>query len=548
MKPMPAPAASTNCFRRLRLHRLAALMLLATVVQTMLAAEPAAASAAKSSTPNIVLIMADDMGFSDLGCYGSEIRTPVLDSLAAEGLKFTQFYNTGRCWPTRAALLTGYYPQMVRRDTVPGVPSGGRGVRQPWAVLVADKLQRRGYRCYHSGKWHLDGMPLKSGFDRSYYLRDQGRFFNPQVHYRNDKKLPAVKPDSGFYGTTAIASHAIEDLKEHAAHHAGKPFFMYLAYTAPHFPLHALPQDIARYSKQYGQGWEETRLQRWKKIQQLKLVNTQLSKVERNVGPPYDFPNAFKILGAGEVNRPLAWSKLTAQQQQFQAAKMRIHAAMIDRLDRETGRVMQQLRDMDAWQNTVTFFLSDNGASAEIMVRADGHQPAAAPGSAGSYLCLGPGWSSCSNTPFRRHKTWVHEGGIATPLIVHWPAGITAHGLRTAPAHAIDIVPTILELAGGGNTLAAGQPAAPGRSLTASFSANVAVNRPYLWWLHEGNRALRQGDWKLVAAKGQPWELYNLKLDRCETNNLAAKHAKKVQQLEQLWTAEFENQKTVAQR
>ncbi len=490
--------------------------------------------------------MADDLGYSDLGCYGSEIRTPVLDKLARSGLQFTQFYNTGRCWPTRASLLTGYYPQMVRRDVVPGVRSGGRGVRPSWAPLLTMQLRQQGYRCYHSGKWHLDGMPLENGFDRSYYLRDQGRFFNPQVHYRNDKKLSPVKPGGDFYGTTAIADHAIEDLKEHATSYAEQPFFLYLAFTAPHFPLHALPQDIAKYKDKYADGWEKARQKRWQRIQAANLVTTPLSKVEPDVGPPYHFPDALEKLGPGEVNRPLPWAKLTPQQQQFQADKMRIHGAMIDRLDQEAGRVLKQVEAMGAAENTVTFFLSDNGASAEIMVRAGGHRPDAAPGSAGSYLCLGPGWSNCSNTPFRRHKTWVHEGGIATPLIVHWPAGIKQSGLRTTPAHVIDIVPTILQIAGVKQRQDSEQPTAPGHSLVPAFSSDHKIARDYLWWLHEGNRALRQGDWKLVAAKGDPWELYYLAEDRCETRNLATDHPMKVKALEALWVKEFELQKKLA--
>ena len=519
----------------------------AAIVALAFAAQATAADAAR---PNFLLILADDMGFSDLGCYGGEIRTPVLDQLAAGGLKFTQFYNTGRCWPTRAVLLTGYYPQMVRRDVVPGVVSGGRGVRPDWAPLLPVRLRKLGYRCYHSGKWHFDGMPLGNGFDRSYYLRDQSRFFSPQVHHRDDVKLPPVARGSGYYATTAIAEHAMECLQEHAREHSGKPFFHYLAFTAPHFPLHALPEDIARYQSMYREGWRAVRADRWKRIQEMKLVSPPLSQVETNVGPPYHFPDALKILGPGEVNRPLPWEKLSPQQQAFQTAKMQLHAAMIDRLDRETGRVIGQLKKMGAFDNTLILFLSDNGASAEIMVRADGHDPRADAGSAATYLCLGPGWSTTCNTPFRRHKTWVHEGGIATPLIAHWPAGISARGeLRRTPGHVIDITPTLLELAGaapGSNRPPEGAPRRPGRSLAPVFGKETAVNRDYLWWLHEGNRALRQGDWKIVAAKGDPWELYNLARDRCETKNLAAKEPGKVSEMAAAWEKEFARQRKAA--
>ena len=490
--------------------------------------------------PNVLLILADDLGYSDLGCYGGEIETPNLDGLAARGLRFAQFYNTGRCWPTRAAILTGYYAQQVRRDKLPGLRSGARGVRPQWARLLPDMLRVCGYRSYHSGKWHIDGMPLQNGFDRSYYLRDQGRFFNPRGHWEDDRKLPPVEPDTGYYGTTAIADHAVRILKEHAEKHAGEPFFHYLAFTAPHFPLHALPADIARYRDKYRRGWELARKDRWRRQKEMGIVHGKLSAVERDIGPPYDFPDALEKLGSGEVNRPRLWSELTDRQREFQSTKMAIHAAMIDRVDREIGRVLDQLRAMGAFDNTLILFLSDNGASAEIMVRDDGHDPTADPGSAKTYLCLGPGWSTSSNTPFRRHKTWVHEGGIATPLIVHWPRGITAKGeIRRSPGHVIDLVPTILEVAGGKRFETWNRqpvPPPPGKSLVPAFTRDANVSRDSLWWLHEGNRALRVGDWKLVAAgeKG-PWELYNLGDDRSETQNLASKHPERLRELELTW-------------
>ena len=391
---------------------------------SQLALSAAGPAIAEDRPPNVVVILADDLGFSDLGCYGGEIRTPNLDGLAAGGLRYTQFYNTARCWPTRAAILTGYYAQQVRRDTVPGVPSGARGVRPGWARLLPELLKARGYRSYHAGKWHVDGMPLAGGFDRSYYVEDMGRYFHPRVLYEDDRKLPPVKPDSGYYTTTAIADHAVSYLKQHAAEHREEPFFLYLAFSAPHFPLQAPPEDIARYRGRYSEGLGERRAPSGGGESRSSVSSTgRLSDVEREVGPPYDFPEAIRRLGPGEINRPLPWERLTAEQRAFQAAKMEIHAAMIDRLDREVGRVLDQIRAMDAFENTLIFFLSDNGASAEIMVRDDGHDPSAPPGSAASHLCLGPGWSTVANTPFRYHKTWVHEGGIATPLIVHWPRG-----------------------------------------------------------------------------------------------------------------------------
>ena len=495
---------------------------------------------AGADPPNILLIMADDLGYSDLSCYGGEIDTPNLDALAHGGLRFTQFYNTARCWPTRAALLTGYYAQQVRRDEFPELPGKDRGDRPGWAPLLPDLLRPAGYRSYHSGKWHLDGMPLEGGFHRSYLLQDQGRFFHPNVHYEDDRKLPPIEPGSGFYGTTAIADHAIRCLQQHADDHAERPFFHYVAFTAPHFPLHALPEDIDRYRERYRAGWDLIRLERRRRQEQMDLVPGPVSDVERDVGPPYHFPEALEILGRGEVNRPLRWSELTPEQQEFQATKMAVHAGMIDRMDREIGRIVEQLRAMGAFEETLILFLSDNGASAEIMVRDDGHDPAAPAGSARTYLCLGPGWSTVCNTPFRRHKTWVHEGGISTPLIVHWPNGVSARGeTRNHPGHVIDIVPTLLDLAGAArptewNNLPV--PSPPGRSLTRVFDEDIALSHGSLWWSHEGNRAIRVGDFKLVSAAGEEWELFNLREDRAETDNLAEEFPAKVSELAESWT------------
>jgi arylsulfatase A-like enzyme len=498
-------------------------------------------AAGERARPNIVVILADDLGYSDLGCYGGEIETPNLDALAKAGLRFSQFYNTARCWPTRGALLTGYYAQQIRRDTVPGVPkSGGGGTRPAWAPLLPELLKPYGYRTYHSGKWHVDGEPTKNGFDHSYCLQDSDRYFSPASHLEDGVALPPVVRDSGYYATTAIADHAVKCLREHAEQFPTQPFFQYVAFIAPHFPLHALQEDIARYREQYRCGWEQIRDQRWRRLRDLGIVQCGLSAVEREVGPPYDFPAALEKLGAGEVNRPLPWSELTDQQRAFQAAKMAVHAAMIDRMDREIGKILDQVSAMGAAENTLVFFLSDNGASAEIMVRGDDHDPTAPPGSAASYLCLGPGWSSCANTPFRRHKTWVHEGGISTPLIVRWPRGIQTPGaLRHNPGHVIDLVPTILDAAGIDRVASwHGRPVPdpPGKSLLPAFSADHSVVHDCLWWLHEDNRAIRVGDWKLVADnKQQQWELYDLGQDRSESINLADKFPEKVQELAQLW-------------
>lgn len=511
---------------------------------------PSSASIA-ADRPNIVFILADDMGFSDLGCYGGEIETPELDALAANGLRFTQFYNTARCWPTRAALLTGYYAQQVRRDALPELGGGARGRRQNWARLLPDFLKPHGYRNYHSGKWHIDGKVLPTGFDRSLDMRNQGNFFSARGNLVDDQPITVPEDESDYYATTAVADHAIDCLSEHMQNHADRPFFHYIAFIAPHFPLHAMPQDIDRYRNKYVDGWDKTRDRRFARQKQLRL-NAALSLLEPDVGPPYHFPDAFEKLGPGEINRPIAWTKLTDEQRRFQATKMAIHAAMVDRMDREIGRVVKQLKKMGVFENTLIFFASDNGASAEIMVRHGGHDPSADPGSASTYLCLGPGFSSASNTPFRRHKTWVHEGGISTPLVVHWPAGIKARGeLRHTPAHVIDFLPTVFDVTGiekptswEGETI----PPAPGKSLVRALQQDDHIEREFLWWLHEGNRAIRVGNWKLVAAKGDPWELYNLAVDRAETNDLSTIHPEMVKQLVALWQNQLEDTRQLASR
>lgn len=495
-----------------------------------------------TSSPNIILILADDLGYSDLGCYGSHIRTPHLDGLAKNGLRFTQFYNTARCWPTRAALMTGYYAQQVRRDALPGLKGGGgRHTRPEWAQLLPAMLKSAGYRSYHSGKWHIDGKAIEGGFDHSYIMRDHNRFFNPQIHFRDDVKAAPIKKGTDFYTSDAIATHAIECLQEHQKDFRDRPFFHFVAFTAPHFPLHAPAEDIARYKDAYLQDWEAVRADRAQRQESMGLLSVQLSAVETELGPPYHFPDHLEILGAGEVNRPLPWNDLTSEQQRFQADKMAVHAAMIDRMDQQIGRILQQVRDMDAWNNTLILFLSDNGASAEIMVRGDGHDTNAPAGSAETYLCLGPGWSTTCNAPFRRHKTWVHEGGISTPLIAHWPDGIEAKNeFRHMMGHVIDVVPTVLDIAGvTAATELNGKPVppAPGTSLVPAFKSNDAALHDSLWWAHEGHRAVRQGDWKLVAAKGDPWELYNLDADRTEQNNVADSKPALVQQLSAAWEA-----------
>ena len=508
--------------------------------------------------PNFLIILCDDLGYSDLGCYGSEINTPQLDAIANSGRRFAQFYNTARCWPTRGALLTGYYAQQIRRDTVPGVKSGGQGTRPKWAKLLPERISKLGYHSYHSGKWHVDGLPTQNGFEKSYSLQDHDRHFHPKNHTLDDKPLPPATSSDGYYSSNEIASRAIDQLRYHQENHQGKPFFSYVAFTAPHFPLHAPQEIVDKYKPIYQQGWDRIRQQRWNKLKQLGLARDlqRPSDIETDIGPPYHFPEALQKLGTGELNRPLPWEQLSPQQKAFQADKMAVHAAMIEAMDSQIGRIFDFIKqDPARWENTLVLFLSDNGASAEIMVRGDGHNPNAAAGSAQSYLCLGPGWSSVSNTPFRRHKTWVHEGGIATPMIAHWPAGIQSDpNPVSTPYHVIDIAPTILALASkhAGTEFESPDPKFPGLSFAKEFQeqANRASRSEsrVLWWQHEANRALRDGNLKIVASgKDSPWELYDLAQDRAETKNLATQRPQELERLAKTWnelTEQFRLQAT----
>ncbi len=402
------------------------------------------------------------------------------------------------------------------------------------------------------------------GFDRSYLLDDHDRYHAPKKHEEDDVPLPP----GTTYVTTAIADHAVRCLQEHAEKSPDRPFFSYVAFTSPHFPLHALREDIDRYRDRYLEGWDAVRARRHERLRESGILGCALSPRDPALLPRYFKPEFLTRLGPGEVEHAVAWETLTPEQRRYQATKMAIHAAMVDRMDREIGRILDQVRAMKAWEDTLVLFLSDNGADATILIRGDGHDPAADPGAAASYLCLGPGWASAANTPFRRHKIWVHEGGISTPFIAHWPRGIPARGeLRRTPGHVVDIAPTLLALAGvagmetekrrygetesGG---AAGSPILrfpdspvpfPGRSLLPAFARDVVVSREELYFHHEGNRALRIGDWKLVSARetGDVWELYDLGTDRAEMDDLAAKDPDRVKQMEARWrelTEQFE--------
>ncbi len=481
--------------------------------------------------PNIVLILADDLGFSDLGCYGSEIATPHLDRLAAGGLRFTQFYNAARCCPTRAALLTGLYPHQAGVGHMLGnwhPPSYSSGLNDK-CVTIAELLRDAGYRTYHVGKWHVGGVgrmkttrnhPMNRGFDRAYGTGGGGNYFSLQPLYLDRE---AIQPGANFYATDAFSAHAAQFIAEHGRDHKGKPFFVHLCYTAPHFPLHAKPEDIAKYRGRYRDGWDQLREHRFAKQKALGLFDgpTRLSPRDPMAKAWADVPQAERM----------EWD-----------LRMAVHAAMIDCMDQGIGRVLDAVKRMGVEQNTLVLFLSDNGASAEFLDSwpnpARGHQPGSATGTRASHRCLEVGWANAANTPFREHKMWVHEGGIATPLVAYWPAGISAQGKLTHEiGHVTDLMPTCLELAGRNYPRSFHDheltPLA-GRSLVPVLQGRRVSERT-LGWEHEGNRAIRIGDWKLVAPFRGGWELYKLTSDRTELNNLAAKNPANVKELAAAW-------------
>ncbi len=505
----------------------------------------AGAGIIKKKRPNILLILADDMGYSDLECYGGDVHTPNLSALASGGIRFTRHYSTGRCWPSRACILTGFYAQQIRRDSLPGFRKGSR---PSWAVLLPELLKPGGYHSYHSGKWHIDGTPKEGGFERSWGSHKKGcdwdRFFSSEI-WTEDGRTAPVKPGEEYYSTIAIADHAIECLKLHKEKHSKDPFFQYIAFYSPHFPLHAMQKDIDRYRETYGKGWDIMRENRWKRMTKMGIINCALSKPDTKIKPKWNLkPKDLKeLIGPGEVPFAVPWKDLTDKQKKFQAVKMAIHAAMISRMDMEIGRVVEQLKKMGEYENTLILFASDNGASAEQIIRGDKHDKTALPGSAKSYLCLGPGWATCANTPFRLHKHWNHEGGISSRLIVHWPKVIKGKGeLRHEPGHFIDIAPTVMDAAKvdwpekiNGQEV----PAKPGFSLKRAFTKDGTIKREYIWWAHSGNRAIRMNDWKLSACSkaytNGKWELYDLKTDRCEMNNLASQHPEILEKLAKKW-------------
>lgn len=496
--------------------------------------------------PNIILILNDDMGYSDLGCYGGEIHTPNLDSLAARGLRYTQFYNTARCCPSRASLLTGLYPHqadvghMMNDDGIDGY----LGDLNPNTVTIAEALKLGGYATYMSGKWHVtrhvDGpkhnWPLQRGFDDYYgIITGAANYYSPRTLTRNNERIQPK--GANYFLTDAISDEACRQIREHALQAKIKPFFQYVAYTAPHWPLHAHQEDIAKYSGRFDAGWDVLREQRLRRMIDMGIIheNWKLSKRDPSVSP---------------------WKDET--QRQWQARRMEVYAAQVDRMDQGIGRILRTLQETGQWENTLIVFLSDNGGCAEEIgdigdaiasgfeqlgtrktregreVRFGNH-PDIIPGDESTYCSYGIPWANVSNTPFRRYKHWVHEGGIATPFIVHWPAGISEQGaLRHQPAQLPDVMATFLDITGvaypakyNGKNIKALE----GFNMVPTFK-NHPHGRDVLYWEHEGNKAVRKGRWKLVCQYPGDWELYDMEAGRTELNDLAAIHPDIVRELD----------------
>ncbi|MCR9293262.1 MAG: arylsulfatase [bacterium] len=505
----------------------------------------ATVSAAESQRPNIVLIMADDMGYSDIGCYGGEIQTPNIDSLAENGLRFTQFYNTGRCCPTRASLLTGLYPHeaglghMVYRDRGPGYhPYLNRQ-----CVTIAEVLRNAGYRTMMTGKWHVGHRsgqwPTDRGFEHFYGIHIHvDSYFKVLVGcpiYHNDQLVipPTATPentlhsDQEWYTTDVFTDWSLRFLEEAADD--DRPFFLYTAYNAPHWPLEAPEENIANYRGKYSAGWDELRAEKLSRMKQLELVTQETTL------SPSECPD---------------WDSLDDKERAELAFRREIYAAQIERMDQNIGRIVAKLRELDQLDNTLLLFLSDNGCCAEGGMfgyqwqENNQNNYAEWRKQSGRSSSQGEAWSNASNTPFRMHKRWVHEGGIATPLIAHWPKKIQVGGkLSHQVGHVVDLMATCIEVAGAEypetfSTYSI-KPLS-GISLLPNLLDPKLANERTLFWEHETHSAIRQGDWKLVtldATQDEAWELYDMSSIRTETDNVADEYPERVQQLKQQWNS-----------
>ncbi len=503
----------------------------------------AAIPAQTDPRPNVIVILVDDMGWSDIGSYGSEIRTPNLDALAARGIRFTQFYSTPRCSPTRASLLTGLYPHQAGMGHLDNIIRAGSlgttGRLNDRTVTIAEVLRDAGYFTAMSGKWHLGQQngtpPWQRGFSRVLNLPAGGMFFPNQNYQGGDDELTArareplyldgtpTPRDSSVFGKNWYATFLWTDFGLKfidEARKANKPFFLYLAHNAPHFPLMAPPELIAKHRGKYREGWDRLREARYRRQIKMGLVDANWPLSPREADSP-------------------AWDSLSEQTKDRFDHLMAVYAAMVEAIDISVGALVRGLEARGALDNTLILFLSDNGANAES--GPDGRFNGDPPGGPNSNLYLGMNWAALGSTPFRRFKHFTHEGGIAAPLIVHWPKGIPAsrhNALERQPAHVIDLMPTIVEVTGATYPgVFKGQDIQPmeGVSLLPAFAGRPLSRTKPIFWEHEGNRAVRSGKWKLVSTYPDDWELYDMTADRVERNNLAAQHPEIVRALSDEW-------------
>jgi arylsulfatase A-like enzyme len=503
--------------------------------------------------PDIVLILADDMGYSDLGCYGGEADTPALDGLARGGVRMTQFYTTPRCSPSRASLLTGLQPHQVGVGILndDDGPEGYPGNLSERCVTIAEVLKSAGYATFMSGKWHVsndaiepnDTWPTRRGFDRYFGSLVGSNYFRPRWLMRDEVQIDPDELDDGFYYTDAISANAVSFIEEHDRERGPEPFFLHLAHRAPHWPLQAPEEDVAKYRGCFDKGWDRLRQERLRRMVAEGLLEPSLQLSDRDPAVP-DWDG---------VDDPT-----------WEVRRMEVYAAQIDRMDQGIARILATLNRLNRLDNTLVIFLSDNGGCAEElppetvdMLReqgigttrtsaqttrdgqpvAVGNRPDVMPGPESTFQSYGRAWANLSNTPFREYKHWVHEGGVSTPFIVSWPTGIPTKGqITTQVAHITDLMPTLLEAVGA--TYPAqrnGQPIPPleGRSILSILrgGAREPDNQRALCWEHEGNCGVRRDKWKLVKKYGEPWELYDIDSDRTESDNLAGHHPQTVAEL-----------------
>lgn len=486
--------------------------------------------------PNIVLVLADDMGYSDLACYGGEVDTPNLNALAEGGLRFTNFYNTARCSPSRASLLTGLHPHQtdVGLLVADHSPEGYAGSLNHRCVTMAEVLQNNGYSTYISGKWHLchdvenknDAWPSERGFDNVYsMLCGANTYFYPKHMVRGDKNIDEeIRDDDDFYLTDAISDQASDFIDKHCSGDHDEPFFLYVAYNAPHWPLHAKPTDIEKYHGKFNDGWDELRQRRIARMKKIGLIADDAELTPRDP-------------------KCKAWAKV--KNKEWELRRMGVYAAMIDSMDQGIGRIVDTLKRNAVYDNTLFIFLSDNGGCAEHLAPVGplkmlmsssaramtkhgekvkyGNSKRIMPGSPETFQSYGQSWANLSNAPFRLYKHWTHEGGIATPLIIHWPNQLEQTGrICRDIAQLPDIMATIVEITGSEYPdTYNGHKIHPleGTSLAPIFKGE-SNGKEYMFFEHEGNACVRTAKWKLVRDFPLDWELYNIKKDPTELRNV----------------------------